>query len=68
VLERESWIEKEMENLRLNREIKSYVKYWSKMRSEEIEMIFKIPWGIDRKRLKYDGVRNVVKKIIWKLG
>jgi hypothetical protein len=38
--ERESWIEKEMENLKLSAEIKSYVKCWSKMRSGKIEMTF----------------------------
>jgi hypothetical protein len=31
---------------------------------EEIEMMLKIPWEIYRKRLKYGGVRKVIKEII----
>jgi hypothetical protein len=38
------------------------------MKSEEIEMIFKIPLEIYKKRLKYNEIRNVVKKMIWKMA
>jgi hypothetical protein len=38
-LERDCWWYKEMQDMRLTTGVKSYVKYWSKMKPEEIGMI-----------------------------
>jgi hypothetical protein len=35
------------------------------LKSDEDDIVFKIPWGINRERLKYDPVRKVVKKTYW---
>jgi hypothetical protein len=41
-----------MKDFKPSTEIKNHVKYWWKMKHNEIEMIFEIPWRIYKKRLK----------------
>jgi hypothetical protein len=55
-----------MEKLKLTTVVKSYVKYWSKISTDEVGIILKIFLGFYRKRLKFHQVRRIIKKIIWK--
>jgi hypothetical protein len=48
--ERNIWIIHEMERLKLTTVVKSYVKYWSKLNADEIEIILKIPLGFYKKK------------------
>jgi hypothetical protein len=38
------------------------------VKSEEMELILKIPLGLYKERLKFQEERNVMKKIIWKIA
>jgi hypothetical protein len=64
--ERSIWITHEMEKLKLTKVAKSYVKYWSKISADEVGIILKIPLVLYKKSLKFQEVRRIIKKIIWK--
>jgi hypothetical protein len=42
------------------------VKFWSKTKDEEICLILPSSLGLQKERLLVQGVRKLVKKIIWK--
>jgi hypothetical protein len=39
----------------------------SKFSAEEIELLFKIPFGLFTRRFQFHEVRKCVKKILWKI-
>jgi hypothetical protein len=45
-IEQITQVEKGMKDFRPTREIKSYIKDWSKMMLEEIEMFFQVPLDV----------------------
>jgi hypothetical protein len=46
--------------------VKGLAKHWSKVRNQEIGLILKIPIRLDHIRLKYNGVKRHIMKVIWK--